>query len=84
MAELLVNAWLFLYFYKKFEKPFLSAFGSILISKVFCYAMYFVVFSMAFVKAEAKTAFLIAQLTLTILLSGVVWFINYRRKSRAV
>lgn len=84
MAELLVNAWLFLYFYKKFEKPFLSAFGSILISKVFCYAMYFVVFSMAFVKAEAQTAFLIAQLTLTILLSGVVWFINYRRKSRAV
>lgn len=84
MAELLVNAWLFLYFYKKSRKPFLSAFGSILISKVFCYAMYFVVFSMAFVKAEAETTFLIAQMTLTILLSGAIWFIAYRRKSKVV
>ncbi len=83
MAELLMNAWLFLYFYRKTRKSFLSAFGSIIISKIFCYAMYLVVFSMAFVKAEAETTFLIAQMMLTLLLSGLVWFITYRRKTNA-
>jgi len=79
MAELALNAWLFLQFYRNTEKAFLSTFGSIIISKVFCYAMYFLVFSMAFIKDEAETIFLIAQVTLTLLLSCVVWFILYRR-----
>jgi hypothetical protein len=81
MAELLMNVWLFLYFYQKSRRSFLSAFSSIIISKVFCYAMYLVVFSMAFVKAEAETTFLFAQMILTLLLSGMVWFITYRRNA---
>lgn len=79
MAELLLNVWLFLMLYQKTGKPFLSTLGSIIISKVFCYGMYLVVFSMAFVKAEAEITFLSAQLILTLLLSTVVWFITYRR-----
>jgi hypothetical protein len=82
MAELLLNAWLFLYFYQKTRRSFLSAFGSIIISKVFCYAMYLVVFSMVFVKAEAEMTFLLAQMILTLLLSSLVWIIISRRNSR--
>jgi hypothetical protein len=82
MAELVLNAWLFLYFYQKTRRSFLSALGSIIISKVFCYTMYFVVFSVAFVKAEAEMSFLFAQIILTLLLSGLVWIILARRNSR--
>lgn len=80
-AELVLNTWLFLYFYQKSRKSFLSAFGSIIISKVFCYAMYLVVFSMAFVKAEAEITFLVAQLILTLIVSSFVWLILARRNS---
>jgi hypothetical protein len=82
MAELALNAWLFLYLYQKTRKSFLSAFGSILISKVFCYAMYLLVFSMAYVKAEAEITFLFAQMILTLVLSTIVWLISSRRESR--
>lgn len=82
MAELLLNAWLFLLFYRYRKMPFLSTFGSILISKVFCYAMYFIFFSMAFVKAEAGSAFILAQLILSLLLSSIVWIIAYRRNAK--
>jgi hypothetical protein len=81
MVELALNAWLFLYFYRKTRRSFLSAFSSIIISKVFCYTMYLAVFPLAFVKAEAETTFLLAQLLLTLLLSSLVWFILARRNS---
>jgi hypothetical protein len=84
MAELLLNAWLFLYFYQKTRRSFLSAFGSIIISKVFCYAMYLIVFSMAFVKTEAEITFLFTQLILTLLLSSFIGYIINRRNSRPV
>jgi hypothetical protein len=80
IAELLLNAWLFLLFYRNTKMAFLSTFSSILLSKVFCYAMYLVVFSMAFVKAEAQITFLISQMILTLLLSCIFWLILYRRK----
>jgi hypothetical protein len=84
MAELALNAWLFLYFYQKTRRSFLSAFGSIIISKVFCYAMYLLVFSMAFVKAEAEITFMVAQMILTLVLSGLIYLITSRRNSRNV
>lgn len=82
MAELALNVWLLLFFYQKSKMPFLSAFGSIILSKIFCYMMYLAVFSMAFVKAEAELTFLFAQMILTLLLSSLVWFITYRRNYR--
>jgi len=82
IAELALNVWLFLFIYQKTKMPFLSAFGSIILSKTFCYLMYLVVFSMVFVKAEAEMTFLFAQLILTLLLSSLVWIILTRRNSR--
>lgn len=79
MAELLFNAWLFLLFHRNTKKPFLSAFSSIILSKMFCYAMYLIVFSMAFVEAEAESAFLLAQVIITLILSSMVWLIMHRR-----
>jgi len=81
MAELVLNAWLFLQFYKNTKKAFLSTFGSIILSKLFCYAMYFILFSMAFVKAEAEITFLFAQVLLTLTLSSIVWIILKRSQS---
>ncbi len=83
MVELVLNAWLFLFFFQKTRKPFLSTFASILISKIFCYAMYLVVFSMAFVKDEAEITFLIAQIILTLFLSSLVGFISKRRTTNS-
>jgi hypothetical protein len=82
MAELALNAWLFLFLYKETGRAFLSAFGSILMSKVFCYVMYIVLFSWAFAKAEAGMSFLLAQMSLTLLLSSLVWYISKRKKAR--
>jgi len=84
MAELLLNTWLFLLFYRNSKRAFLSTFVSILLSKVFCYAMYLAVFSMAFVKEEAEITFLITQAILTLLLSTMVWLILHRRQSDAI
>jgi len=81
MAELVLNAWLFLQFYKNTKKAFLSTFGSIILSKLFCYATYFILFSMAFVKAEAEITFLFAQVLLTLTLSSIVWIILKRSQS---
>lgn len=83
MAELALNAWLFLFFFRKIRKSFLSAFGSIVISKMFCYTMYFLVFSIEFVKAEAEITFLFAQMILTLFVSSLTWFIMYRRTSNS-
>ena len=82
MVELLLNAWLFLLFYRYKKMAFLSTFGSIILSKIFCYAMYFVVFSVTFVKAEAETTFLIIQVLLMFMLSSLVWLITCNRYSQ--
>jgi len=82
MAELVLNARLFLIFYEKTRRSYWSAFGSIIISKIFCYTLYLVVFSWSFIKAEAETTFLIAQMILTLSLSGLVLSINSRIASK--
>jgi hypothetical protein len=81
-TELVLNIWLFFLFYWNTKMAFLSMFGSIILSKLFCYAMYLVLFSMTFVKAEAATTFLIAQIILTLVLSCIFWLIIYLRKLR--
>lgn len=84
MAELILNAWLFLLFYRYSKMPFLSTFGSIILSKVFCYSMYLMMFSVAFVKAEAGLTFLIIQVLLTLFLSSMVWLIVQHRNKNAI
>jgi hypothetical protein len=68
-AELLLNAWLFTWLVRSWKQPFLSMLSSILISKIFCYAMYWVVFTRAFMVLESQTIFLITQLIVALTLS---------------
>jgi len=83
MAELLLNAWLFLGFLQKTKKPFLSMLTSVLLSKVFCYSMYWVVFSWAFVVEESATIFLVSQMAVTLVLSTLVAIISSKRQIRS-
>lgn len=84
-TELILNVWLFYSFYRKTHLAFVSTLGSILISKVACYAMYFIFFSMAFVQAEAQPTFLIIQGILALIISFSIWMVlDYKKiKSRS-
>ena len=76
IAELLMNAWIFLALIKKSKKPFISMLIAILLSKAFCYLIYLIVFSWAFVVEESQTIFLAAQLALALALSSFVAIIT--------
>jgi hypothetical protein len=80
-AELAVNVFLFYHLIRKIESVFLSMVISILVSKVFCYSLYLVFFSMMFIREEAEPAFLIAQVITTLIFSSYVSFI-LRKKSQ--
>jgi len=84
MAELLVNTWLFYLLIARTGKPFISMLTAVIGSKIFCYALYFVVFSVAFVKAEAGTIFLVSQALVTMLLSVITYLFlsTKQRKSK--
>jgi len=71
IAELLFNVWLFQTLIRRTKKPFLSMFSAIVLSKLFCYLAYWVIFSWSFVVAESQPIFLVAQLAITLVLS--VW-----------
>ena len=77
--ELLLNGWLFLALLKRSKKPFSSMFISILLSKTFCYLVYWIVFSWAFVIDESQTIFLIAQFVLAFALSSFTAIIASKR-----
>lgn len=68
-AELVLNVFLFYFFIGRFSRPFLAMIASIILSKLVAYAMYFVFFTMAFVKSEAEISFLLIQLITTIIFS---------------
>jgi hypothetical protein len=68
-AELLANTGLFLLLVQRKTSPFAAMFVAILISKLFCYLLYTLLFPWSFVIAEAGTTFLIIQGIVTILLS---------------
>jgi hypothetical protein len=46
-------------------------------SKVFCYFVYWLVFSWAFVVEEGEPIFLLVQVVVTLLLSLTAWYLNY-------
>jgi hypothetical protein len=77
-AELTSNVFLFYYLFKKIDSVFLSAIISIIVSKVICYGLYLVFFSMMFLREEADPAFLIAQVITTLVFSFYV-FIAIRK-----
>ncbi|MCX6245664.1 MAG: hypothetical protein NTU98_13300 [Bacteroidetes bacterium] len=68
-AELSVNVFLFYFLLKKLDHVFLSAIASVIISKICCYSLYLIFFSVMFIQEEAGIPFLISQLITTILYS---------------
>jgi hypothetical protein len=75
-AELTANVFLFYYLLRKTESVFLSMILSIVVSKVLCYTLYLVFFSMMFFREEADTPFLIAQVITTLVFSFYVLVIT--------
>jgi len=69
-AELVLNVFLFYFFLGRFKRPFFAMISSIILSKLMAYALYFVFFSMVFVRSEAEISFLLIQLITTILFSS--------------
>jgi hypothetical protein len=53
---------------------------SIVVSKIFCYALYLVFFSIMFIEEEAEPVFLIAQVITTVLFSSYVSIILQKKK----
>lgn len=83
MAELTLNTWLFYLLVNRTAKPFLSMVAAIIGSKIFCYALYWVVFSFAFVRDEGGTTFLAAQAIVTVVLSAATWLFLKKSDSQA-
>jgi len=79
-CEIMVNVFLFYFLIHKFGSVFLSMIIAIIVSKVLCYTLYLVFFSIMFIKEEAQPSFLIAQLITTLVFSTYVFFI-YRKRS---
>jgi hypothetical protein len=69
-AELVLNVFLFYFFLGRFIRPFFAMISSIILSKLMAYVLYFVFFSLAFVRSEAEISFLLIQLVMTILFSA--------------
>jgi hypothetical protein len=78
-AELLSNTGLFLLLIRRGIYPFLAMFLAIVLSKLFCYLLYILLFPWSFVIAEAQTGFLMIQGVVTFLLSGYSAFIFSRK-----
>lgn len=81
MAELTLNTWLFYRLINRTARPFLSMVAAIIGSKIFCYVLYWIIFSFAFVQSEAGTTFLAAQAAVTLVLSTATWLFLKKNSS---
>jgi len=79
-VEMIANVFLYYHLIRKSDSVFLSMIISIVVSKVLCYALYLVFFSMMFLKEEADPSFLIAQVITTLAFSLYV-FLVLRKKA---
>jgi hypothetical protein len=81
-TELVLNVFLFYWLFKKSGNAFLSLLPAILLSKIASYLMYFLFFSLAFVKAEAETDFLLVQVATTIAFSSYIFLFGKKPNPR--
>lgn len=79
-AELALNVYLFYFLAGRIRNSFLAGILSIAGSKLFCYLAYLVIFSAAFVRAEAGTMFLLVQGATTLIFSGYLFFMFKNRQ----
>jgi len=80
-AELVLNVFIFYWLAGRMKNVFLAMIAAIITSKVACYIMYLLFFSLAFVRDEAGTIFLLAQLITTILFSAYI-FIFWKKTNQ--
>ncbi len=78
-GEITINVFLYYFLLRKNDSVFLSMITSIVVSKVFCYAIYLLFFSMMFVKDEAEPSFLIAQVISTLVFSFYVYWVSRKK-----
>jgi len=77
--EMVANVFLFYLLLRKLNNVFFSMVAAIITSKILCYTLYLIFFSLIFLLEEAGTVFLIAQIITTMLFSAYVsWF--YKKK----
>ncbi len=77
-SELVLNVFLFYFLAGKLRNAFLAMLTAIITSKLFCYFLYFLFFTPAFLKSEATPVFLLVQLITTIIFSVYVFLISVR------
>jgi hypothetical protein len=79
-SELVLNVFFFYWISERMKNVFLSMVIAIITSKVICYIMYLIFFSLAFVRNESDTLFLIVQVLTTVIFSAYI-FIFRKKKS---
>jgi hypothetical protein len=78
-GEITINVFLFYLLIRKIDSVFLSMIISIVVSKVICYIIYLLFFSMIVFRDEAEFSFLIAQVISTLVFSFYVAWV-FRKK----
>ena len=77
--ELLANVWIYNLLAGQLHKSFLPMVAAIILSKLACYFLYWIIFSWAFVVSESSPVFLTVQVITTIIFSGYLYFFNKPR-----
>ena len=80
-AELGLNVFFFYWLSARMKNVFLAMVSAVITSKVICYAMYLIFFSVAFVRNEADGLFLFVQLITTVLFSAY-FFIFWKKNNQ--
>ena len=80
-TEICSNVFLYYYLIKRVDSVLMSMIISVIISKVICYALYLIFFSLIFIEEEADTSFLICQVITTLIFSFYVWIILQKNKT---
>ena len=81
-GELLLNVFLFYWLLRKSGNAFISMITAIIVSKMASYTMYLLVFSLAFVKAEAETGFVLVQVGTTIVFSCYIFLFGKKSMNK--
>ena len=82
-AELLMNVFLFYYLIKITNKPLIAGFVSILVSKLFYYALKYILLFTALLSGSLVSTPLIVQAIVTIVFSGLIYLKFYRDRKSA-
>jgi hypothetical protein len=78
-GEITINVFLFYLLIREIDSVFLSMIISIVVSKVLCYTVYLLLFSMMFVEDEAEPSFLIAQVITALVFSLYVYRVSRKK-----